>query len=84
LAENKKLSDLMDMYHRTLEEAKFIAKRFRPLHEKLKNLYRKNIAYQSQIKGLTMALQTFKEELAKKSLDILAKVATRRSSRVRK
>ena len=32
LVEKKKLSDIMDMYHGTLEKANFIAKRFRPLH----------------------------------------------------
>jgi hypothetical protein len=31
-----------------------------------------------------MELQPFKEELAKKNLDMLAKVARRRSSRVKK
>ena len=84
MAENKKLSDLMDMYRVTLEKDKFIAKIFRPLHRQLKNLYKHNIAYQSQIRGPKMALQHFREELAKKNLDILAKSATRRISRVRK
>ena len=56
LVEKKKLSDLMDMYRGTLVKAKFIAKRFRPLHRKLKNLYIQNITYQSQIRGLKMEL----------------------------
>jgi hypothetical protein len=84
LVEKKKLNKLMEMYHGTLEKAKFIAKRFRPLHRQLRNLYRHNIAYQSQIRGLKMELQPFREDLSKKNLDILAKAATRRSSRVRK
>jgi uncharacterized protein YaaN involved in tellurite resistance len=74
----------MDMYRGTLVKAKFIAKIFRPLHRKLRNLYRQNIAYQSQIRGLKMELQPFREELAKKNLDLLAQVSTRRSSRLRK
>jgi hypothetical protein len=73
----------MDMYRGTLEKAKFIAKIFRPLHGNLKNLYRHNIAYQSHIRGLKMELQPFIEDLAKKNLDILAKVATKRSSIVK-
>jgi hypothetical protein len=84
LVEKKKLNELMEMYHETIDKAKFIAKRFRPLHRQLRNLYRQNIAYQSQIRRLKMELQPFREELAKKNLDMLAKVATRRSSRVRK
>jgi hypothetical protein len=74
----------MDMYHGTLVKAKFIAKIFLPLHMHLKNLYRQNIAYQSQIRGLKMELQPFREELARKNLDILAQVSTIRSSKLRK
>jgi hypothetical protein len=40
LDEKKKLSDIIDMYRGTLEEAKIIAKIFRPLHKQLRNLYR--------------------------------------------
>jgi hypothetical protein len=40
LVAKKKLKGLMDMYHETIDKAKFIAKRFRSLHRKLKNLYR--------------------------------------------
>jgi hypothetical protein len=72
------------MYRGTIEKDKFIAKRFRPLHRQLRNLYRQNISYQSQIRGLKMELQPFIEELAKRNFDILAKVSTSRSSRVRK
>jgi hypothetical protein len=80
----KKLNDLMNMYCGTLVKAKFIAKRFRPLHMKLKNLYRHNITYQGQIRGLKMELRPFKEDLAKRNLNVLAQVATRRSSILRK
>jgi len=81
--ERKKLSDLMDMYLGTLVKSNFIAKRFRPLHMQLKNLYKHNITYQIQIRGLKMELHPFREELAKRNLDVLAQVATRRSSRLR-
>jgi hypothetical protein len=84
LVAKKKLNGLMDMYHETIDKARFIAKRFRPLHRQLKNLYRQNKAYQAQIRKLKMELQPFKEELAKRNMDMLAKFATRRSSRVRK
>lgn len=82
--EKKKLSDLMDMYHGTLEKDKFIEKIFRPLHKHLRNLYKHNMAYQSQIRGLKMELQPFREEMAKNNLDLLAKDATRRRSKVKK
>jgi hypothetical protein len=75
---------LWKMYHGTLEKDNFIAKRFQPLHGQLINLYKQNITYQSQIIGLNMELQPFREEMAKNNLDILAKASTRRSSRVRK
>jgi hypothetical protein len=65
------------MYHETIDKAIFIAKRFRPLHRQLRNLYRQNKAYQAQIRKLKMELQPFKEELAKRNLDMLAKFATR-------
>jgi uncharacterized protein (DUF3084 family) len=84
LVGKKKLRDLMDMYRENLVQAKFIAKRFRPLHMQLKILYRHNLAYQGQIRGLKMELQPFKEELAKINLNVLAQDATRRSSRLRK
>ena len=84
LVSKRKLKGLMDMYHETIDKAKFIAKRFQPLHRQLKNLYRQNIAHQTQIKELKIELHPLKEELAKRNLDMLAKVATRRSSKVRK
>jgi hypothetical protein len=84
LVEKKNLKGLMDLYRETVNKARFIAKRFRPLHRQIRNLYRQNKAYQAQIRKLKMELQPFKEEMAKKNLDMLAKVATRRSSRVRK
>jgi hypothetical protein len=40
------------------------------------------MAHQAQIRELKIELQPFKEELAKRNLDMLAKFATRRSSRV--
>jgi hypothetical protein len=74
----------MDMYRETVNNARFIDKRFQPLHRQLKNLYRQKKAYQAQIRSLKMELQHFKEEMAKKKLYMLAKVSTRRISRVRK
>jgi uncharacterized protein YaaN involved in tellurite resistance len=62
---------------------KFLAKRFFPLHRKLKNVYRKNKTHQAEIRKLKAELQPFREEVAKRNLDMLAKVATRRSSRTK-
>jgi hypothetical protein len=59
----------------------FLAKRFFPLHKKLKNVYRQNKTHQAKIRKLKAELQPFREEVEKRNLDMLAKVATRRSSR---
>jgi hypothetical protein len=48
LVRKKKLRDPMDMYHENLIQAKFIAKRFRPLHMQLKILYRQNLPRSNQ------------------------------------
>jgi len=46
----------MDMYRETIDEAKFTARRFMPLHRKLRNLYRQNRDLQSQIRKLKVEL----------------------------
>jgi uncharacterized protein YaaN involved in tellurite resistance len=74
----------MGMYHDTIDKEAFLAKRFLPLHRQLRNLYRQNRSHQAQIRKLKAELHPFKEELAKRNLDMLAKVATKRSSRVKK
>jgi hypothetical protein len=79
----KELSEILKMHHENIDKANLLAKRFLPLHRKLINLYRQNIAYQTQIRRLKMELQPFKEEMAKRNMDMLAKVATKKSSRVR-
>jgi hypothetical protein len=84
LVSKRKLKGLMDMYHETIDKAKFIAKRFQPLHRQLKNLYRQNIAHQTQIKELKAELSNFKEELSKKNIYMFSKASTMRRSRVRK
>jgi hypothetical protein len=84
LAERKKLSGLMDMYQETTHEAKFTARRFLPLHRQLRNLYRKNKDLQSLIIKLKLDLHPFKEEIAQINLNVLAQVATRRSTRLRR
>jgi uncharacterized protein YaaN involved in tellurite resistance len=84
LGSRKKLKEMMGMYHETIDKAIFLAKIFLPLHRQLKNLYRQNRSHQAQIRKLKAELQPFKEELAKRNLDMLAKVATRRSSRIKR
>jgi uncharacterized protein YaaN involved in tellurite resistance len=79
-----KIKGMMGMYHETIDKARFLAKIFLPLHRKLRNIYKKKRSHQAQIKKLKEKLQPFIEELAKRNLDMLAKVATRRSYRVKK
>jgi hypothetical protein len=75
---------MLDMYEETIDKERFLAKRFFPLHRKLKNVYRQNITHQAEIRKLKAELQPFREEVAKRNLDMLAKVATRRSSRTKR
>jgi hypothetical protein len=56
LVSKRKVKGLMDMYHETIYKAIFISKMFWPLHRKLRNLYRQNIAHQAQIKELKTKL----------------------------
>jgi uncharacterized protein YaaN involved in tellurite resistance len=84
LDSRRKLKEMLDMYEETIDKARFLDKIFFPLHRKLKNLYRQNMTHQVEIRKLKEELQPFKEELAKRNLDMLAKVATRRSSRTKR
>jgi hypothetical protein len=58
-------------------------KRSLPLHRKLKNVYKKKRACQVEIRKLKAELQPFIEHVEKRNLDILAKVATRKSTKKR-
>jgi hypothetical protein len=84
LAGRKKLKDLMDMYKETIDLARFTTKRFFPLHRKLRNLYKENKDLQSQIINIKLELHPFKDELAQKNINVLAHVATKRSTRLRR
>jgi hypothetical protein len=77
-----KLKDMLDLYE-TIDKVKFMAKRSLPLHKQLKNMYKQKRACQAEIRKLKAELQPFKEQVAKRNLDMLAKVATRRSTRKR-
>ena len=72
MVERKNLNDLIDMYLETIDKARFVAKRFLPLHRQLKNLYRQNRDLQAHFRKLKLDLQHFKEQLAKRNLDVLA------------
>ena len=48
---------------------------------KLKNVYKQKRTCQTEIKKLKVELQPFREKVEKGKLDMLAKVATRRSTR---
>ena len=78
------MKELMDMYKETLELAKFIARRFFPLHRQLRNLYRQNKGLQSQKKNLKEELQPFKDDLAQRNINVLAQASIRRSARLRR
>jgi chromosome segregation ATPase len=78
-----KLKEMLDIYEETIDKARFMAKRYFPLHRKLKNVYRQKRACQAEIRKLKAELQPFREEVEKRNLDMLAKVATRRSTRTK-
>jgi hypothetical protein len=69
---------------RQLINKRFMAKRSFPLHRQLKNVYRQKRACQDEIRKLKAELQPFREEVEKRNLDMLAKVATRRSTRTKR
>jgi hypothetical protein len=71
LSEIIKMKELMDNYSNTLDLARFAARRALPLHKQLKNLYKKNIYFQSQNRKLKAELQQFKDEVAQRSLNVL-------------
>jgi hypothetical protein len=79
-----KLTRMMGMYHETIDKARFLAKISLPLHRQIRNLYRQNRSHQAQIRKLKAELYPFKQQLAKRNLDMMAKVSTRRSSRIKK
>jgi hypothetical protein len=58
-----------------------MSKRYLPLHGKLKNVYKQKRSFQAEIRKLKAELQPFKEKVEKKNLDMLDKVANRRSTR---
>jgi hypothetical protein len=84
LDERKNFKHLMDMYLETIDKARFTTNIFMPLHRQLRNLYRKNKDLQSQIIKLKLDFHPFKEEIAQINLNVLAQVATRRSTRLRR
>jgi hypothetical protein len=74
---------MLDLYEKTIDKEIYLAKRSLPLHRQLKNVYRKKRACQVEIRRLKEELQPFKEQVEKRNLDMLAHVATRRSTRKR-
>jgi hypothetical protein len=78
-----KLKDMLDLYEETIDKARYMAKRSLPIHRKLKNVYKQKRACQAEIRKLKAELHPFKEKVAKRNLDMLAKVATRRSTKTK-
>jgi hypothetical protein len=75
-----KLKEMLDIYEETIDKSRIMAKRYFLLHMQLKNVYRQKRACQAEIRKLKAELQPFKEEVEKRNLDMLAKLATRRST----
>jgi hypothetical protein len=75
-----KLKDMLDLYEETIYKENLIAKRSLPLHRKLKNMYKQKRACQAKIRILKAELQPFTKKVGKRNLDMLAKVATSRST----
>jgi len=78
------MKDMLDLYDNIVDKTRYMTNRSLPLHRKLKNVYKQKIVFQVEIKKLKTELQPFKEHVAKRKLDILAKVATRRSTKKRR
>jgi hypothetical protein len=70
---------MLDLYRETIDKARYMAKRSLPLHRKLKNVYKHKRSCQAEIRKLKAELHPFKEQVAKRNLDILAKVVDRTS-----
>jgi cell division protein FtsB len=66
------------MCEEIVAKEKHMVKRSLPLHRKMKSVYRKNRAYQAENRKLKEEVQQLKEQIAKRNLDMLARVATRR------
>jgi hypothetical protein len=47
-----KLKDMLDLYEDTIDKARYMAKRYLPLHKKLKNVYKQKRACQVEIKKI--------------------------------
>jgi hypothetical protein len=56
---------MLDLYEKTIDKARYLAKRSLPLHRQLKNVYRQKRACQAEIRRLKEELQPFKEQVAK-------------------
>jgi hypothetical protein len=72
---------MLHLYEKTIDKARYMAKRSLPLHSQLNNVYKQKRACQAEIRKLKAELHPFKEKVAKRNLDMLAKVDTRRSTR---
>jgi hypothetical protein len=74
MSDKVKMKELMDGYNHTLDLARFAARKARPLHRQLKNLYTQNRDFQSQNIKLKADLQHFQNEVAQRNLQVLVEV----------
>jgi hypothetical protein len=74
---------MLDLYEETIDKGRYMAKRSLPLHRNLRMCINRREFAKPRSGKLKVELQPFKEKVAKRNLDILAKVATRRSTRKR-
>jgi hypothetical protein len=65
----------MDGYSHTLDLARFAPRKAQPLHRQLKNIYRKNIGFQSHNRKLKVELKHFQDEVAQINLQVLIEAA---------
>jgi predicted RNase H-like nuclease (RuvC/YqgF family) len=84
MSDKVKMKELMDGYKHTLDLARFAARKAQPLHRQLKNLYRKNIGFQSQNRKLKAELQHFQDEVAQRNLQVLVEVVIEKETQATK
>jgi hypothetical protein len=53
-----KLKNLLDLYEKTIDKARYLSKRYLPLHRKLKKVYRQKRAFQAKIGRLNAKFET--------------------------
>jgi hypothetical protein len=69
------MEELMVGYNRTLDLARFVARKALPLHKKMKSIYRQNRGFQSQNRKLKAEMKHFQYEASQRNLQVLVEVS---------